>query len=72
MIEKRTVLVLGAGASKSYGFPTGEELLHQIVDINQHSPTKLGDLLRECDDRIGRLQHPCFCFVGRRHVQQFR
>jgi len=27
MIEKKTVLVLGAGASILYGFPTGEELL---------------------------------------------
>jgi len=33
MIEKKTVLILAAGASKPYGFPTGEELLREIVDI---------------------------------------
>ena len=30
MIEKPTVLILGAGASKPYGFPTGKELLYKI------------------------------------------
>lgn len=31
MIRKRTVLVLGAGASIPYGFPSGLQLLHQIA-----------------------------------------
>ncbi len=30
MITKKTVLILGAGASKPYGFPTGRELLYII------------------------------------------
>src|SRR5437016_7627170 len=38
MIEKKTVLVLGAGASEPYGFPTGEKLLKDIVDIFKHRP----------------------------------
>jgi len=32
MITRPTVLVLGAGASVPYGFPTGRELLIQITD----------------------------------------
>jgi hypothetical protein len=30
MIKEKTVLVLGAGASKPYGFPTGSELMEKI------------------------------------------
>src|SRR6266498_1227589 len=32
MIEKPTVLILGAGASEPYGFPTGGELQDEIID----------------------------------------
>jgi len=31
MIEKRTVFVLGAGASKPYGYPTGIELRRRVI-----------------------------------------
>ena len=30
MIEQRTVLILGAGASVDYGFPSGRDLLHRV------------------------------------------
>ena len=30
MITKKTVLILGAGASVPYGFPTGKELVRKI------------------------------------------
>ena len=33
MVEVETVLVLGAGASCDFGFPTGEELLRQICNM---------------------------------------
>lgn len=33
MIEQNTLLILGAGASCDFGFPTGEELLRQIRDM---------------------------------------
>ncbi len=33
MIEIKTVLVLGAGASKAFGFPTGQELVEEIYTI---------------------------------------
>src|SRR2546425_135958 len=48
MIEKKTVLVLGTGASILYGFPTGKELLENIVYIAGHSPTPVETSLREC------------------------
>ena len=49
MIERPTVLILGAGASKPYGFPTGEKLLRDIVDIFKHRPLPpLFDSLRGC------------------------
>lgn len=32
MIERPTVLILGAGASKPYGFPSGEELMQEILE----------------------------------------
>ena len=31
MITNRTVLILGAGASHPYGFPTGKELRNEII-----------------------------------------
>lgn len=33
MITRRTVLVLGAGASKPYGYPLGGELRNQICGV---------------------------------------
>lgn len=32
MITENTVFILGAGASKPYGFPTGEELRNEIIE----------------------------------------
>jgi len=32
MIEKPTVLILGAGASMPYGFPSGEGLMQEILE----------------------------------------
>ena len=34
MIDEPTVLVLGAGASQPYGFPTGRELLKQVCNLD--------------------------------------
>ena len=33
MINLETVLILGAGASKDFGFPTGRELVEQVCDF---------------------------------------
>jgi hypothetical protein len=36
MIKKKTTLVLGAGASVAYGFPTGNKLLEQLCDAERN------------------------------------
>lgn len=33
MFEEQTVFILGAGASVSYGYPTGEELVGKVIDF---------------------------------------
>ena len=34
MIEEPTVLILGAGASVPYGYPTGKELVDSVIDTH--------------------------------------
>ena len=47
MIKKSTALILGAGASKPYGFPTGRELLFDIIDDNlPRINTKISSTIR--------------------------
>jgi len=36
MIKNKTVFVLGAGASKPYGYPTGEELFKEVLRLEKH------------------------------------
>jgi len=43
MIKKKTVLVLGAGASAPYGFPTGAELRKKIINDYDSIATAIGD-----------------------------
>ena len=38
MIEKNVVLILGAGASKPYGFPLGQELIDHILTMGDKPP----------------------------------
>ncbi len=47
MIEKETVFILGAGASKPYGFPTGQELRKKII---QHFEEDLNSILESDRD----------------------
>ena len=50
MITSPTVLILGAGASRQLGFPTGRELLDLIVSQTiQPQMHELGRLLLDCD-----------------------
>jgi len=49
MINKKTILVLGAGASMDYGFPSGEQLLQDIINILN------GPLLHEDKDAVRML-----------------
>ena len=47
MIEKKTVLVLGAGASVPYGFPTGRGLLFEAVERLRSTDSNLRGALRD-------------------------
>jgi hypothetical protein len=41
-LKKKTVLILGAGASMPYGFPSGDELKQKIISNLEHFPRKGG------------------------------
>ncbi|MHC4477182.1 MAG: hypothetical protein ACYTEL_16165 [Planctomycetota bacterium] len=46
MIERETLLILGAGASVPYGFPSGGELVSRIKVLLDHPETSTFQLLR--------------------------
>ena len=49
MIEKKIVLVLGAGASRPFGFPLGKELAnHVVASLVEPTETDSGKLLLDC------------------------
>jgi hypothetical protein len=54
MIHKNTVLVLGAGASKPYGFPTGREICDQILADNEVGSGPIYQLLDHCGFDAGQ------------------
>jgi hypothetical protein len=39
VITQPTVLVLGAGASADYGYPTGQELKNQVIELLDSLPS---------------------------------
>lgn len=48
MIKKPTVIILGAGASKPYGFPSGREILNEIrKNLPPYNPQRWMHILRE-------------------------
>jgi len=65
MIEKPTVLILGASASMPYGFPSGEELMQEILEkIRPNSAKELFRVLlkfgfkpKDIDDFYNGLKH---------------
>jgi hypothetical protein len=50
MFDKETVLILGAGASCHYGYPTGEELVERIIE-------KTKELKENINERLQRHGH---------------
>lgn len=44
MINAPTTLILGAGASSPYGFPSGQQLMYKILD--ELNPDKTSKLFR--------------------------
>src|SRR5258708_39292317 len=69
MIKTPTVLGLGAGASKPFGFPTGQELLkiitHQLLFFTPEQTT-LGQTLLAC----GFSEPDISRFAGALHLSQ--
>lgn len=51
MIRRKTVFVLGAGASYPYGFPTGESLVDEIIASVSADQTPHAFLYNGCVDR---------------------
>ena len=57
MIEKESVLVVGAGASVPYGFPTGAKLRTEIIDLVEKASStssNKGELHRLVEDLCGK------------------
>jgi hypothetical protein len=58
MIEKNTVLILGAGASEPFGFPLGRKLAEEISEnLSEPSETPLGKLLLDPCQPFGFSPH---------------
>lgn len=55
MFYRRTVFVLGAGASFPYGFPTGEGLVNEIISLARDERTNDAFLYNGCDAKDVRL-----------------
>ncbi len=47
MFKVKTLIVLGAGASKSYGYPLGQELINDIIERCKPSTTRILDYRRD-------------------------
>ncbi|OGE22542.1 MAG: hypothetical protein A3J42_05595 [Candidatus Dadabacteria bacterium RIFCSPHIGHO2_12_FULL_53_21] len=70
MIERRTVLIVGAGASKPYGFPTGTELKNEILGINMRRTIEIANLKKH-DANYSPIWRYIFDTCGERTVESF-
>lgn len=60
MINQRTVLILGAGASSDYGFPLGRGLRNLICGIKEHAKSLIADAgftEANIDEFVNDLRH---------------
>jgi hypothetical protein len=73
MITKPTTLILGAGASVPYGFPTGAQLARRIIDTAKAglSPHDSSDLLKEFDYDIIKQFVDAFGRSGKTSIDAF-
>lgn len=74
MIAARTVLILGAGASKPYGFPLGVELTASILEgLGSDERNGLSRMLRACgfdSEEIDRFRNRLSA-LGTKTVDRF-
>jgi len=58
LIRKKTTLILGAGASKYFGYPIGEELFKKILEIcsNKSPEYKILELFTKSDHEINNFR----------------
>jgi hypothetical protein len=63
MIKKKTLLILGAGASAAYGYPSGPELMRQfIAAINDENTAREIEAARgSCDCRMREFRNALPC-----------
>lgn len=74
MIEKPTVLILGAGASMPYGFPTGRELVNIILKhLNPLTGSKLPTTLKRFGIKANTIRDfsKNLAYSGRQSVDAF-
>jgi len=70
MIETKTVFILGAGASKPYGFPTGIELKNKIKNIDIKDATRIA-LLEGTSSSYDEIWHHIFHKYKSSTVEKF-
>lgn len=63
MFNRKTIFILGAGASWHYGYPTGEELVRKVIAASE----KLGEVF---EDSGKRIVQPYPKFVCQDHIDQ--
>lgn len=56
MISRKTVLILGAGASSDYGFPTGAELINKILEASKDDNGEIPICLRNAGAKANDLR----------------
>jgi hypothetical protein len=70
MIKTKTCFILGAGASQSYGFPLGGELVKNLVELTkQGTPNSRRDKFR--DNMVELIRQRFFNEASETRVFQF-
>lgn len=71
MITKPTVLILGAGASMSYGFPSGLQLKAEICKAIKKRAEIFHDLVQAIVPNYQAENHPYATTLAKQHIEDF-